>query len=144
MVCDKCRYRSYPRLSPCVIVLVEKGDQILLAHHHRSSKPIYTVLAGFVEVGESVEQAVVREVKEEAGIYVNNVRYLGSQSWPFPAQMMLAYVATYAEGELKRDKHELSDLQWFDIDQLPKLLPPRGTISESMIREWVAKRGVEI
>jgi NAD+ diphosphatase len=139
MVCDKCRYRSYPRLSPCVIVLVEHGDQILLAHHHRSNKPVYTVLAGFVEVGESAEQAVVREVKEEAGVHVNNIRYLGSQSWPFPGQMMLAYLASYESGELNPDKGELSDLRWFKKDELP-ILPPLGTISESMISQWLTSR----
>jgi NAD+ diphosphatase len=100
---------------------------------------VYTVLAGFVEVGESAEQAVVREVKEEAGVHVNNIRYLGSQSWPFPGQMMLAYLASYESGELNPDKGELSDLRWFKKDELP-ILPPLGTISESMISQWLTSR----
>ena len=139
MACDKCRYRSYPRLSPCVLALVEDGDRILLAHHHRSNEPVYTVLAGFIEVGESAEQAVLREVKEEAGVHVSNIRYLGSQSWPFPGQMMLAYIASYESGELSRDKNELSDLRWFKKDELG-LLPPLGTISEAMISQWLASQ----
>lgn len=139
MACDKCRYRSYPRLSPCVLALVEDGDRILLAHHHRSNEPVYTVLAGFIEVGESAEQAVLREVKEEAGVHVSNIRYLGSQSWPFPGQMMLAYIASYESGELSRDKNELSDLRWFKKDELA-LLPPLGTISEAMISQWLASQ----
>jgi NAD+ diphosphatase len=136
MLCDHCGHRNYPRLSPCVIVIVTKDDQVLLANHKRGNTPVYSVLAGFIEVGESAETAVIREVKEEAGIWVDDVSYVGSQSWPFPGQFMLAYHAKWKEGELKPDRTELADLQWFDKSALP-LIPPPGTISRLMIERWL-------
>jgi len=138
MVCDRCQYRSYPRWSPVVIVRVEQGDQLLLAHHRRATSPVYTVLAGFIEVGESAEDAVVREVLEESGITVGNVEYLGSQAWPFPGQLMLAYKAQYISGDLKPDRSELADVNWFSRNQLPECLPGEGTIAHEMIKSWLS------
>ncbi|MCG7498951.1 NAD(+) diphosphatase [Vibrio sp. Of7-15] len=133
MQCHECRTLHYPRISPCIIVAVRKGDQILLAQHPRHRNGLYTVIAGFVEVGETLEQCVHREVKEETGIDISNVRYFGSQPWAFPSNLMAGFIAEYAGGELKPDYSELSDAQWFSKDELP-LLAPEGTIARELIK----------
>lgn len=117
--CHKCRLRFYPRISPCMITVVTHGDRILLAHHKRATKPVYSPLAGFIEAGETAEEAVAREVFEEVGIRVNNIRYFSSQSWPFPGQLMLAFFADYESGELAWNSHEITHANWFSLDDLP-------------------------
>jgi NAD+ diphosphatase len=122
--CPKCHLRSYPRLSPAVIVLISRGDELLLAHAHRMPPGLYSVLAGFVEPGESLEDTIIREVKEEAGIEVQDIRYFGSQPWPFPNSLMIGFTATYASGELSIDPHEIADAAWFHKQNLPEIPPP--------------------
>ncbi|MDA0150537.1 NAD(+) diphosphatase [Vibrio sp. LaRot3] len=132
MQCGECRTLHYPRIFPCIIVAVRKQGEILLAQHPRHRNGMYTVIAGFLEVGETLEQCVAREVKEETGIEVKNVEYFGSQPWAFPSSMMMAFTAEYASGELMPDYRELTDAQWFAFDQLPPVAP-KGTIARSLI-----------
>lgn len=135
-VCQLCQLRFYPRISPCMIVLVTRGPQLLLAHHSRSSKPVYTTLAGFVEAGECVEDTVRREVMEEVGIKLGKLEYFGSQSWPFPGQLMLGFIAEYEAGEIQIDQQEIKDAHWFSFDQLP-LVPPKATVAGQLIDYYV-------
>ena len=134
LVCPACRHRIYPVVSPCVIVLVHRPGEILLARSHRMKKSgLYSCVAGFVEVGESVEEAVHREVLEEVGVTLGRIRYAGSQSWPFPHQLMLGFLAEYAAGELTIDASEIDHAGWFSADALPPLPPPQ-TIASRLIR----------
>ncbi len=136
MQCHDCRTLHYPRIFPCVIVAVRKGNQILLAQHPRHRDGMYTVLAGFLEVGETLENCVAREVKEETGISVKNIRYFGSQPWAFSSSMMVAFLADYDSGELNPDYSELTDAQWFSAEDLPKVAPT-GTIARALIEHTV-------
>jgi NAD+ diphosphatase len=135
--CKSCAMLYYPRISPCVIMLVTRGRQCLLAKHARSKSQRYSCLAGFIEVGESAEEAVIREVAEEVGVGVNNLRYITSQNWPFPSQLMLGFFADYSAGDLVVDGLEIEDAAWFDVDSLPEL-PPEGTISRFLIDHFCA------
>lgn len=132
MECPECGTQIFPRINPCVIMLVSKGDQILLARHAQRNQDVYTCLAGFVEAGESIEHAVSREVMEETGIKVKNIRYFGSQSWPFPAQLMLGFTAEYESGEIIPQPGEIADAQWFDRDKCPAT-PHKGSIAYRLI-----------
>lgn len=135
--CPSCGFRAYPRISPSIIVGIRRDNQILLACHKRqraTTDPIYTVIAGFVEGGETLEQCVEREVAEEVGLKVTNVRYIASQPWPFPHSMMVAYLADYAGGELRLQRSELTAADWYDIDQLPRM-PAHGTIARRLIEQ---------
>ncbi|MCF7355275.1 NAD(+) diphosphatase [Vibrio sp. CK2-1] len=132
MQCNDCRTLHYPRIFPCIIVAIRKDDKILLAHHARHKSGMHTVIAGFVEVGETLEQCVAREVKEETGINVTNIRYFGSQPWAFPSSMMMAFLADYDSGEVRVDKYELSSAGWFSADELPPIAP-KGTIARALI-----------
>ncbi|WP_347368818.1 NAD(+) diphosphatase [Vibrio vulnificus] len=134
MQCGECRTLHYPRIFPCIIVAVRKQQHILLAQHPRHRSGMYTVIAGFVEVGETLEQCVAREVKEETGIEVTNIRYFGSQPWAFPSSMMMAFLADYHAGELKPDYSELADAKWFTSDNLPPVAPT-GTIARALIEQ---------
>jgi len=133
-VCPACGLVNYPRLSPAIIVAVVKDGQILLAHSPRFPKDFYSVLAGFVEPGETLEDCVRREVLEEVGILVKNIRYFGSQPWPFPDSLMVGFTAEYAGGEIKEDGIEISHADWFSPDRLPRL-PPKISISRELI-DW--------
>lgn len=137
-VCPACQYHQYPRIHPCVIVAITKGDTILLARAQRFTVPMYSLLAGFVEVGETLEHAVVREVAEESGLQVHNLRYFGSQSWPFPNNLMLAFQAEWASGEIVMQEEEIMDAQFFRYDNLP-LIPPQGSIAHQLIQAVVAE-----
>ena len=138
--CPKCRLVNYPRLSPAVIVLVSRGDQLLLARAHRFRAGMYSVIAGFVEPGESLEETVVREVREEVGIEVKDIRYFGSQPWPFPNSLMIGFTATYASGEIKIEPEELVDAAWFSKDNLPEV-PSRLSIAHKLIDWFVSTTG---
>ncbi|RUO32597.1 NAD(+) diphosphatase [Aliidiomarina soli] len=136
--CASCDYRTYPRISPCIIVAVFRQDrgknEILLARGIRHPEGLYSVLAGFVESGETLEQTVQREVYEETRILVDNVEYVTSQPWPFPHSLMAGFVAQYAGGELQVDDVEIIEGDWFELDQLPQT-PPAGTIAAQLIEE---------
>lgn len=137
--CVHCAIDFYPRLSPCIITLVTRGDECLLAWHTRSKEEKYSCLAGFIEMGESPEQTLEREVMEEVGLRVSNIRYVDSQPWPFPGQLMLGYFADYAGGDIELDQHEIRSARWFRYNQLPKI-PPATTISGRLIKIFVQEK----
>lgn len=137
--CPRCHLRHYPRVAPCIITLVWRSDALLLARSPRFAPGVYSTLAGFIETGESAEQALHREVKEEVGVEVKNLRYLGSQAWPFPHSLMLGYWAEYQGGEVQLEEEEIEDAQWFPFDQLPPL-PPKTAISRYLIDSFLAWR----
>jgi NAD+ diphosphatase len=141
--CPNCGLMSFPRLSPAVIVLVERGDDVLLARHTRTTDGMYALLAGFVEPGESLEDAVQREIREECGIEVDRITYFGSQPWPFPNSLMLGFTAQYAGGAIVVDGIEIADAQWFTTAAMPKV-PPRLSIARKLIDAYAAKHGVTI
>ena len=136
MQCGECRVIHYPRIYPCIIVAVRNQDKILLAQHPRHKGGMYTVIAGFLEVGETLEQCVAREVKEETGVNIKNIRYFGSQPWAFPSSMMIAFVADYDSGDIQPDYTELADVKWFTPQQLPPVAP-EGTIARALIDHTV-------
>ncbi len=136
--CSHCHFMSFPQIAPAMLVLVWREKQILLARSPQFNPGVYSILAGFVEPGETLEQTVMREVKEEAGISIKNLQYVGSQSWPFPSNLMLGFSAEYDDGELIFDRKELEDAQWFSLDNLPKL-PKPISVSRLMIDEHLAK-----
>lgn len=140
MVCPKCGQRVYPRLNPAVITCITRngGEEVLLARRAVSLNGFYSVIAGFVEAGESLEHAVVREVREEVGIEVTNLRYFGSQAWPFPNSLMLGFRSEYAGGELRPDGVEIAEAGWFRRDALPTL-PGRVSIARRMVDAWTAE-----
>lgn len=134
--CPSCGLTQYPRLAPAVIVAVTRGERLLLAHNRRHPARFYSVLAGFVEAGETLEEAVQREVREETGIAVQNIRYFGSQPWPFPHSLMVAFTAEYAGGEIALDGEELETADWFTADALPPY-PPPPSIAHALIRRFI-------
>ncbi len=139
MHCDKCSHRVYPRVSPCIIVAIHNGSQILLAQGARHlTNGFYSTLAGFVESAESLEQAVHREVMEEVGVTLKSLEYMGSQPWPFPHSLMVGYIAQYDAGDIKIDNKEIVDAQWFDIDNLPNV-PPKISIAGKLIEETLRR-----
>lgn len=138
--CTACGSLHFPRLSPAIIVAVHRGDELLLARSPHFQPGVYSTVAGFVEPGESLEEAVFREVKEEVGVDVTKIRYFGSQPWPFPHSIMIGFTAEYAGGELRPDKSEIEDAGWFTIDRLP-LVPARLSIARWLIEHFVNERG---
>lgn len=139
MRCDPCRVQEYPRLSPSMIVVVSRGDEILLARSPRFVDGMYSALAGYVEPNETVEHCVRREVREEVSVEIENIRYIASQNWPFPHSLMLGYHAEYAGGEIIPQPDEIEDAQWFSIYDLPRL-PARNSIARYLIELYVAQR----
>lgn len=137
--CPRCGLQHFPRVSPAVIVRIERGDEILLARSPHFAPGVYSTLAGFVEPGESMEQCVAREVFEEAGVRVTNIRYFGSQPWPFPHSLMVGFVADWESGDITPQPGEIEDAAWFTVDALPKL-PSRFSIARALIDEWVEAR----
>lgn len=139
MTCPACGHVAYPRINPCVIGVVARGDELLLARSHRFRNGMFSALAGFMEVGESAEQTLVREVREEVGIEIRDIRYFGSQPWPFPSNLMLGFFAEYAGGELRLQDDEIAEAGFFHYERLP-LLPPPGSIARALIDHLIAER----
>ncbi|MDF1644338.1 MAG: NAD(+) diphosphatase [Pseudomonadales bacterium] len=135
-VCERCGLMAYPRLSPCIIVLVTRGEELLLGHSPQFPTNMYSTLAGFMEPGESVEQTLHREIWEEVGIEVTNVRYAQSQSWPFPNNVMLGFYADYKAGEITPDGIEITDARWFHYKDLPNV-PGNSAISGWLINNYI-------
>ncbi|NDG41770.1 MAG: NAD(+) diphosphatase [Betaproteobacteria bacterium] len=135
-VCPACKHSAYPRLSPAMMALVWRPGELLLARSPHYAKGMFSALAGFVEAGESLEDCVHREVAEEVGLQIQGLRYYGSQSWPFPNSLMVAYTAEYMSGEIVPQPGEIEDAQWFAIDALPGI-PPRFSIAGHLIRDTI-------
>lgn len=143
MKCPSCNLLAYPRLAPAMITLVTKGEpgpdqEVLLARGVQFRAPMYSCLAGFVEAGESLEQAVIREVFEEVGVHVGNVDYRGSQPWPFPHSLMIGFRAEWESGDIVCDPTEIVDAQWYTRDALPPI-PPAISIARKLIDAWLAE-----
>jgi NAD+ diphosphatase len=138
--CPRCHLISYPRISPAIIVLIERGNRILLARGHAFAPGRFGIIAGFVEPGESLEDAVRREVREEVGIELANVRYFGSQPWPFPHGIMIGFRADHARGEITLDDGELAEANWYDLDSLPNV-PAKLSIARRLIDDWATRHG---
>ena len=137
-VCPTCRRTTYPPVSPAVMVLVTRGREVLLARKPSFAPGRYSALAGFVEPGEMLEDTVVRETREEVGVEIRNIRYFGSQSWPFPHSLMVAFTADYAGGPITPDGVEIEEARWFDAAALPAL-PPSISISRRLITTVAAR-----
>jgi NAD+ diphosphatase len=137
--CPHCRATFYPRIPPAVITLIERDDRILLARSARFKNGVFSAVAGFVETGESLEDAVAREVKEEVGVEIDQLRYFGSQPWPFRS-LMIAFFARYRAGEIAVDDEEIVEAAWFEFNRLPPL-PPSISIARKLIDSFVARQG---
>ena len=137
MVCPRCANRVYPRINPAVITCVTRGDEVLLARRATPPADFFSVIAGYVEAGESLEHAVRREVREEVGIEIRDLRYFGSQSWPFPNNLMLGFRSEYASGEVRPDGVEIAEAGWYRRAALPQL-PRRVSIARRMVDAWAS------
>jgi len=138
--CPQCDHTLFPRISPAVIVLVRRGDEVLLGRGNHLPPGLYSTLAGFVEPGETLEESVRREIREEVGIELADIRYFGSQPWPFPDSLMIGFMADFGGGELQVDPAELAEAHWCALDELPPV-PPAFSIARSLIDAWVRERG---
>jgi NAD+ diphosphatase len=139
-VCPKCGRLEFPRICPAVIVVITDGDKenrILLAHNKKFKAGVYSLIAGFNEAGESLEETVAREAREEINIEIKDITYIKSQPWPFPNSLMLGFKARYLSGTVKPDGIEIEDAKWFTKDTLPAL-PAEGSLSRSLINAWIA------
>ena len=135
--CSACDHRAYPRVSPAVIVLITRGDdEVLLGRSAHFPPGVYSTLAGFVDPGESAEDAVSREIREEAGIEIGEPRWFGSQSWAFPHSLMLGFTAEWASGDLDPDFDEIEDVRWFTRETLP-VMPPSASIARRLLESWL-------
>ncbi len=139
MYCECNNLLIYPKISPCIIVLVTKGEELLLAHNKNFPGAFYSTLAGFIEAGESAESAIHREIYEEVKIKVKNIKYYGSQSWPFPSQLMLGYHAEYLEGEITPDGEEIDSADWFNYRKLPQVPTGNISISGQLIESYIER-----
>ena len=137
--CPHCGHVAYPHVTPAVLILVHDGGARLLLGHKPGWGPRYSILAGFTEPGESLEDCVRREVLEEVSLEVTDLAYVGSQPWPYPHQLMIGFTARYVGGEVKADAEELDDARWFTRETLPDL-PPSVSLSRQMIDAWVAEQ----
>jgi NAD+ diphosphatase len=138
--CPRCELTTFPRISPAIIVLVRRGDRVLLGRGNHLPPGLYSTLAGFVEPGETLEEAVRREIREEVGIELGEVRYFGSQPWPFPDSLMIGFTAEHADGELCVDTAEIAEAHWCALEELPPV-PPAFSIARTLIDAWVRERG---
>lgn len=134
--CSLCGHVFFPHISPAIIILVHKGDKILLAQHAQRNTDVYTCLAGYMEFGETIEECAKREVKEECGIEIDNIRYCASQQWPYPDQLMIALHGDYVKGELYLQEEEIADAKWFSKDDLPNT-PKPGSVAYNLIHSII-------
>lgn len=132
LFCPKCKKEIFPRIEPATITLVTRGNEVLLARHERRIQHLWACLSGFIEMGETAEQCVEREIMEEVGLRVKNIKYRASQSWSFPNQLMLAFTAEYESGEIKVQEDEIKEARWFSRDSLPEI-PPKGSVAYNLI-----------
>jgi NAD+ diphosphatase len=139
MRCESCNRDDYPRISPCIIVVVTHGDKCLLARQAHWPPGRYSAIAGFIEIGETAEQAVCREVYEEVGLEIDSVRYISSQPWPFPSQLMMGFIARAKTTEIEVDGVEISEAHWWHYQQLPEFIPPANVIAGELIRKFVSE-----
>jgi NAD+ diphosphatase len=137
--CPACGLLAFPRLSPAVITLVERDGEVLLANGRAFGLPMFSCLAGFVEPGETLEQAVRREVREEVGVQLGRVQYFASQSWPFPNSLMIGFHAEWGSGEIEIDPDEIVEAAWFGPDGLP-MIPPKLSIARALIDDWLRRQ----
>jgi NAD+ diphosphatase len=138
-ICPDCGLQVFPAASTAIIVLIRRGDQLLLARSPHFKPGVYSALAGFVEPGESLEQAVHREVREEVGVRIHRLAYFSSQPWPFPNGMMVGFTAEYLDGDLHRDPVEIEDARWFPLDRLPDL-PGELSIARWLLEDALGRR----
>ena len=134
--CEHCGKEVWPQLATAVIVLVRKGDEVLLVHAKNFRTDFYGLVAGFVETGETLEEAVHREVKEETGLHIKNLQYFASQPWPYPCGLMVGFTADYDGGEIHLQRSELSKGAWFDKNHLPQI-PEKLSIARQLIDHWL-------
>lgn len=139
-ICTACKLAFYPRISPTIIVLIQKNDHLLMARSPHFPPGAYALIAGFVEPGESIEDAVHREVHEEVGIHIKQLRYFGSQSWPFPDSLMIAFMAEYESGEIIIKPNEIEDAGWYRFDNLPGRPTNHISISAKLIDSFIAEQ----
>ncbi len=137
--CTNCAQLFYPKTSPSVIAIIERKNEILLARSPRFAEGVYSCIAGFVEPGETAEETLEREVLEEVGLKIKNIRYFASQYWPFPNSFMMGFFADYASGEIEVDNIEIIDAQWFSKDHLP-ILPTHASIARQLIQDWLNRQ----
>jgi NAD+ diphosphatase len=137
--CPSCATPFYPRIAPAVIVLVHRGEEILLARNASFPRPWFSALAGFVEPGESLEEAAAREVREEVGVELTDIQYFGSQPWPFGRSLMIGFNARYAGGEIRVDGSEIAEARWFRANDLPQI-PPKLSIARQLIDHWLERQ----
>lgn len=137
--CTQCGKEIWPQLATAVIVLVHRDDKVLLVHARNFRTAFYGLVAGFVETGETLEEAVHREVREETGIEITNLRYFGSQPWPYPCGLMVGFNADYVSGEIQLQQSELSEGAWYDKDHLPTI-PEKLSIARKLIDDWLGVR----
>ncbi len=133
-ICPKCGFISHTRISPAVITAIVKNDELLMAKHTHSQGDMYGLISGFIEVGETLKEGVEREIMEEVGLKVKNIKYFESQPWPFPNSLMIGFTAEYESGEIKIDENELTDAGWFNVNELPKI-PSKISIARELI-DW--------
>lgn len=139
LICSNCGNPTWPRTSPAIIVAVTKGDKLLLAHNKQFANGMYSVIAGFVEYGETFEDCVKREVYEEVGIKIKNIKYFGSQPWPYPNSMMIGFTAEYLDGDIRVDGEEIVHAGWFSKEEIPGMYRKSISIGSQLI-EWFLKR----
>lgn len=140
-LCPSCHLQFYPRISPSIIVLIQRDDKLLMARSHHFKPGAYGLIAGFVEAGESIEDAVHREVYEETKITIKNLRYYGSQSWPFPDSLMIGFFADYASGEIVMDSKEIEDAGWYSANNLPGRPSTKLSIASKMLDHYLQQQG---
>ncbi len=136
--CATCSLSFFPHFSPAIMVLIQRDHEILLARSRHFETDMYSALAGFIDLGETAEKAVHREVREEVGLEISDLKYFGTQPWPFPDSFMIAFTANYLSGDLTIDPEEIEDAQWFNIHRLPKL-PSHSSIARALIDSWIAQ-----
>ncbi|MGI6233391.1 MAG: NAD(+) diphosphatase [Prevotella sp.] len=139
--CTECGKEVWPQLATAIIVLIHRGDEVLLVHARNFKTDFYGLVAGFVETGETLEEAVHREVREETGLTIDNLQYFGSQPWPYPCGLMVGFMADYVSGDIHLQKSELSKGQWFRYDHLPRI-PQKLSIARKIIDKWLLQFGV--